>query len=79
MQPTAVCVLPDILCVVRDVVDPIADERLATFVVGSHARSHPQGHDEAAPAVEKRQVQVSLSIIPRRKAVLTWGVCERVP
>jgi len=31
----------DILCVVRDVVDPIADEKLATFVVGSHNKSHP--------------------------------------
>jgi DNA replicative helicase MCM subunit Mcm2 (Cdc46/Mcm family) len=50
------CVSADILCVVRDVVDPIADERLATFVVGSHARSHPQGRDEAAAPVEKRDV-----------------------
>jgi DNA replication licensing factor MCM2 len=31
----------DILCVVRDTVDPTEDERLANFVVNSHARSHP--------------------------------------
>lgn len=31
----------DILCVVRDTVDPIQDERLARFVVGSHIRHHP--------------------------------------
>lgn len=31
----------DILCVVKDVVDPVIDEKLAKFVVGSHARSHP--------------------------------------
>lgn len=31
----------DILCVVKDVVDPVADERLAKFVVGNHKRSHP--------------------------------------
>jgi DNA replication licensing factor MCM2 len=31
----------DILCVVRDTVDPAEDERLAKFVVGSHSRSHP--------------------------------------
>ncbi|RMZ77593.1 hypothetical protein DV737_g4243, partial [Chaetothyriales sp. CBS 132003] len=31
----------DILCVVRDTVDPADDERLATFVVNSHARAHP--------------------------------------
>ena len=29
----------DILCVVRDLVDPVADEQLARFVVGSHVRS----------------------------------------
>ncbi|OTB02799.1 hypothetical protein M426DRAFT_322394 [Hypoxylon sp. CI-4A] len=31
----------DILCVVRDTVDPSEDERLARFIVGSHSRSHP--------------------------------------
>eukprot|EP01133_Synstelium_polycarpum_P003989 gene3989-4619_t len=31
----------DITCVVRDVVDPIADCQLARFVVRSHIRSHP--------------------------------------
>lgn len=32
----------DILCVVKDVVDPVEDEMLAKFVVGSHIRSHPK-------------------------------------
>ncbi|KAI5363897.1 Putative mini-chromosome maintenance protein [Septoria linicola] len=31
----------DILCVVRDIVDPEEDERLAQFVVNSHGRAHP--------------------------------------
>ncbi|KAI9851146.1 MAG: MCM DNA helicase complex subunit [Thelocarpon superellum] len=31
----------DILCVVRDTVDPTEDERLAKFVVNSHGRAHP--------------------------------------
>ena len=31
----------DILCVVRDTVDPAEDERLAKFVVRSHGRAHP--------------------------------------
>lgn len=31
----------DILCVVRDTVDPSEDERLAKFVVQSHGRAHP--------------------------------------
>ncbi|KAF8322091.1 MCM-domain-containing protein [Clavulina sp. PMI_390] len=32
----------DALCVVKDTVDPLKDERLATFVIGSHTRSHPR-------------------------------------
>ncbi|KAF3932255.1 hypothetical protein ABW19_dt0202174 [Dactylella cylindrospora] len=31
----------DVLCVVRDTVDPEIDEMLAKFVVSSHGRSHP--------------------------------------
>lgn len=31
----------DILCVVRDVVDPVQDELLAKFVTESHIRNHP--------------------------------------
>ncbi|KAJ3423492.1 DNA helicase [Anaeramoeba flamelloides] len=31
----------DILCVVRDVVDPIIDTRLANFVISSHMNNHP--------------------------------------
>ncbi|XP_068667407.1 DNA replication licensing factor MCM2-like [Aristolochia californica] len=33
----------DVLCVVKDVVDPVADEMLAKFVVDSHFRSQPKG------------------------------------
>jgi DNA replication licensing factor MCM2 len=33
----------DVLCVIRDIVDPVNDEKLADFVVGSHANSHPHG------------------------------------
>jgi DNA replication licensing factor MCM2 len=44
----------DILCVVRDTVDPAEDERLARFVVNSHGRSHPasQAIDENQNAME---------------------------
>lgn len=31
----------DIMCVVRDIVEPISDEHLAQFVVRSHRKSHP--------------------------------------
>ncbi|KAK8206082.1 MCM2/3/5 family-domain-containing protein [Phyllosticta capitalensis] len=36
----------DILCVVRDTVDPAEDERLANFVVNSHGRAHPMNAAE---------------------------------
>ncbi|THG97705.1 hypothetical protein EW026_g4348 [Hermanssonia centrifuga] len=32
----------DVLCVVKDAADPVQDELLARFVVGSHLRSHPK-------------------------------------
>jgi DNA replication licensing factor MCM2 len=38
----------DILLVVKDTVDPVLDERLAHFVVGSHVRSHPEGPLDSA-------------------------------
>lgn len=37
----------DILCVVRDTVDPSEDERLASFVVRSHGRAHPMNTSSA--------------------------------
>lgn len=37
----------DILCVVRDEVDPIQDQHLAKFVVSSHIRHHPSKKNEA--------------------------------
>ncbi|KDQ53623.1 hypothetical protein JAAARDRAFT_197421 [Jaapia argillacea MUCL 33604] len=36
----------DVLCVVKDTVDPVKDELLARFVVGSHLRSHPKFEEE---------------------------------
>ena len=38
----------DILCVVRDTVDPVEDERLAKFVVNSHGRAHPSANSTDA-------------------------------
>ena len=32
----------DVLCAVKDTVDPIMDELLARFVVGIHVRGHPK-------------------------------------
>jgi DNA replication licensing factor MCM2 len=44
----------DVLCVVRDTVDAVEDERLARFVVNSHVRHHP-----AATSAECQQLDVS--------------------
>ncbi|PNW80981.1 hypothetical protein CHLRE_07g338000v5 [Chlamydomonas reinhardtii] len=40
----------DVLAVVRDIVDPVNDEKLAQFVVGSHIAAHPvkQARDQEA-------------------------------
>lgn len=42
----------DILCVVRDTVEPEEDERLARFIVGSHSRSHPSTQEGDSMEVE---------------------------
>merc|ERR1711881_124304 len=47
----------DVLCVVRDTVDPTGDEHLARFVVGSHMRNHPMAEEvdvERMENIEKR-------------------------
>ena len=36
----------DILCVVKDNIDPIIDDQLSTFVINSHIYSHPNGYDK---------------------------------
>lgn len=43
----------DVLCVIKDIVDPVHDEKLAQFVVGSHAASHPDGAEAAAEGGEE--------------------------
>lgn len=45
----------DILCVVRDTVEPSEDERLARFIVGSHSRSHPAFSQPAADSMDVEQ------------------------
>ncbi|KAK7388014.1 hypothetical protein VNO78_22814 [Psophocarpus tetragonolobus] len=45
----------DILCVVKDVVDPVADEMLATFVVESHFKSQPKGTNQDDKAFSESQ------------------------
>ena len=54
------CCTTDILCVVKDVVDPVLDERLATFVVDSHFKSHPlEKANHAHEAVVPVETEIS--------------------
>lgn len=46
----------DVLCVVKDTADPVKDEMLAKFVVGSHLRSHP----DFESAVDEVSIATSL-------------------
>lgn len=59
------CVRFDVLCVVRDIVDPVQDQRLAEFVVGSHARSHPDGAEEAEQGQQQQQQAQDPDILPQ--------------
>ncbi|XP_064483427.1 DNA replication licensing factor mcm2-like [Ornithodoros turicata] len=43
----------DVLCVVRDQVDPVQDEKLAKFVVSSHMRHHPDASKETEEIMEE--------------------------
>jgi DNA replication licensing factor MCM2 len=61
----------DVLCVLQDVVDPIADERLALFVANSHIRSHPLYNGEALGGpqpVEDDPMAVNMSMAEDSKS-----------
>lgn len=48
----------DVLCVLQDLVDPVIDEQLATFVVGSHMKSHPDG----APVADDNTIDADVDV-----------------
>jgi DNA replication licensing factor MCM2 len=53
----------DILCVLQDQVDPVADERLARFVTSSHMRAMPvaelsRGATHPEPSVEEKRTDI---------------------
>lgn len=54
----------DILCVVKDTVDPVLDDMLARFVVGSHTRSHPK-FDQAGGEEIRVGTLLDADIIPQ--------------
>lgn len=52
----------DCLCVLRDEVDVVQDERLARFVMASHARSHPLATAERTAKLERMQIASTLAL-----------------
>ena len=61
----------DLLCVLQDTVDPVADERLATFVTGSHMRSIPTSEYTRGKAkvIETNQAETTGSGYSRAKVI----------
>lgn len=64
----------DLTCVVKDTVDPMLDEMLAKFVVGSHLRSHPDFEKE----VDEVKVATSLDADVRIILALPAYICSKV-
>lgn len=55
----------DILCVVRDEVDPIQDQHLAKFVVNSHIRHHPSKADKIKHQEPVNELQIPQDILKK--------------
>ena len=53
----------DILCVVKDTADPVADEALAKFVVANHAQSHPLADEKDIDHMKKVTNHMSILTI----------------
>ncbi|VDM63227.1 unnamed protein product [Angiostrongylus costaricensis] len=67
----------DVLCVIRDTVDPVEDERLSKFVVGNHMKLHPNHQDYAKEDKENERNDVDartgVALVPQdllRKYIL---------
>ncbi|CAG9822909.1 unnamed protein product, partial [Phaedon cochleariae] len=55
----------DILCVVRDEVDPIQDQHLARFVVNSHMRHHPSKKDLEESEEPDNELQIPQEMLKK--------------
>ncbi|KAK9747386.1 MCM P-loop domain [Popillia japonica] len=55
----------DILCVVRDEVDPIQDEHLARFVVASHIKHHPARINDNIEEVDSDDLSISQEMLKK--------------
>ncbi|GFZ20970.1 minichromosome maintenance (MCM2/3/5) family protein [Actinidia rufa] len=67
----------DILCVVKDVVDPVQDEMLAKFVVDSHFKSQPKGGTIDDKSIGNSQEEVEASGLPVDTEVLPQDLLKK--
>ncbi|RDX62476.1 DNA replication licensing factor MCM2, partial [Mucuna pruriens] len=66
----------DVLCVVKDVVDPVTDEMLATFVVDSHFKSQPKGGNRDDRSFSESQ-DVHASAMPADPEILPQELLKK--
>jgi DNA replication licensing factor MCM2 len=57
----------DILCVVKDTVDPVLDTMLADFVTKSHIRSHPLAQNAESTSTNQDEDVIVLSLYQVRE------------
>ena len=57
----------DLLCVVKDVIDKVTDEKLATFVINSHIMSHPFGPEENIKLTDTHIEQSQLEVLSQEQ------------
>lgn len=58
----------DILCIVKDEVDPMQDRHLAKFVVNSHIKHHPANLEKtmaAAPEVDSNDITIPQELLKK--------------
>lgn len=67
----------DILCVVKDVVDPVIDEMLARFVVDSHFRSQPKGANIDDKAFSESQEETQASAGPPDSMIISQELLRK--
>ncbi|THG01563.1 hypothetical protein TEA_023898 [Camellia sinensis var. sinensis] len=67
----------DILCVVKDVVDPVKDEMLAKFVVDSHFKSQPKGVYIHEKSVSNSQEEIETSSMPTDPEILPQDLLKK--
>ncbi|KAL6188325.1 hypothetical protein ACLB2K_039718 [Fragaria x ananassa] len=67
----------DILCVVKDVVDPVTDEMLAKFVVDSHFKSQPKGANMDDITLDESQEDIQASTSPVDPDILPQDLLKK--